>query len=402
MSSLGRSRVVVASPSEVMLQSLWRTTRVLCMGLNKDAFEFSTNNYDAAEYPNDHAGAVYAAGPETVASYLDALPAETIRRTLCILDLSSEHIPTWRIEEDMHSLRPTRLAARFPEVYWIFLVRDGTKLDKIAKDAQQMHFVALDKLSKLKELLLRHAGGFRPWFDPNSLRASALLESDCDASCLDIRKQGLVFDEETTFATFNSYFLYRQGIPTRMVATKAEFDNIKKLEKNNRKYVILEDVELNYEDIELGSSEEAREKIKKEFLPESNDDAIDFSLRNRLVSWGVDNQDWTLSNRIFVTTSRLTGKHGKSSVIKPFGGLYDRTLLSLIGAKAYAPISRESGFGGHSAPGAQQAVAEKLLERVRTLRSSANDTVSAVHAAYWRWKQSDCCNIKRMQWLLRR
>lgn len=73
MSSLGRSRIVVASASEVMLQSIWRTTRVLCMG--QDVFEFSSNSYDAAEYPNDYAGAVLASGPEAIAAFLDALPA---------------------------------------------------------------------------------------------------------------------------------------------------------------------------------------------------------------------------------------------------------------------------------------------------------------------------------------
>lgn len=258
-------------------------------------------------------------------------------------------------------------------------MRDGTVPEKIAKDAQEMHFVALNELSKLKGMLLRHAKGFRSWFDPNSLRASALLSPDCDASCLNVCKQGLVFDEETTFATFNSYFLYRQGIPTRMVATRAEFDKVANLDETKREYVILEDVELNYGDIQLGSSKESKEEIK-EFLPEPDEVEIHSSLIKRLVSWGLT--DKTEFKRVFVSTSRLTGKHGKSSVIKPFGGLNDRILLHLSAVNGGVVTTRNTATGsGHSAPGAQQAVAAKLLERVRILQTSAKDTESAVHAA---------------------
>lgn len=389
MSALGRSRIVVASSSDVMLQSLWRTSRVLCLG--RDAFEFPPDYRD---------GAVHAAGPEAIAAFLEDLSAEVIRRTVCILDLSYEPTPLWRVVSDMHSLRPTWLAARFPEVYWIFIVRDGLVPEYIAMDAKTMHFVALNELSKLSDLLLRHAGGFRPWFDPNNLRASALLSSKSSESCMDAGLHGLVFDEEATFAAFNGYFLYRQGIPTRMVATYAEFKNVEveKLDDTKRKYVILEDVELNYEDAP------GDDKTAKLLIPKF--DEIDSKLKEREIGWGLVNRDPTTSPRVFVSTLRLSGKW--LSVVKPFGGLYDQSLLGHIsprfsGSKFLQNLRhcwtrlneyfscrcseqqvKDSGniaSTGHSAPYAQQAVAAKLLARVRTLRASASDTVSAVHVA---------------------
>lgn len=393
MSALGRSRIVVASSSDVMLQALWRTSKLLCLG--RDDYEFSPDYRD---------GAVFAAGPEIIAGFLDNLPSETIRRTLCILDLSSEPTPEWRIVSDMHSLRPTWLAARFPEVYWIFIIRDGALPHNIAIEARVMHFVALNELSKISGLLLRHAGGFRPWFDPNSLRASALLPIGKESYLVADRK-GLVFDEEETFATFNAYFLYRLGIPTWMVATYSEFKEINRLddlENFKQKYIILEDVELNYEDVQFGSA--GGEGIAEILIPKFQE--IDKKLEERGERWGGNNSDQSIISRVFVSTLRLNNKW--RSVVKPFGGLYDRNLLQLVSPKKSGarigqklwrwfsylkdifPFKRtklefkksEKIEGGrHSAPGAQQAIAAKLLARVRILRTSASDTVSAVHGA---------------------
>lgn len=383
MSSLGRSRIVVASSSEVMLQSLWRTTQVFCRG--RDVFEFSP------DYPDD---AVHAVGPESIAAFLEAFPAEVIARTVCVLDLSAEPTPLWRVVLDVHSLRPTWLAARFPEVFWIFIVRGGGVPEDITRDAQRMHFVDMDDLSSLSTLLSRHAGGFRPWFDTSGLRASALLAKPA-ASTLETGLHGMVFDEEIEFAVFNAYFLYRQGIPTRMVATAAEFHAVKGLGETNQKYVVLEDVELNFEDAQLDD--------KKLFLPEPLDHDIESCLNARLSCWGVKSPgDQTITARVFVSSSRVSNR---PSVVKPFGGLYDRSLVACLPPRsaktlfdrvrallAFLPrqfirngcaIEPEDTalVPGHSAPGSQQAVAAKLLARVRAYRASANDTVFAVHAA---------------------
>lgn len=363
MSALGRSIVLVASLSEAVLKSLKQVIDVLTAG------------HDQFDYECRKAFVVY--GPESVAAKLATLATEELRRTVCVLDLSSEPTPIWRLLFDNHSLRPTWLAMRFPEVYWIFVVRDGGVPNLIAADAKRIHFLTVMDMPMLRQMLFRHASGFRTWFDIAGLRVSSRLPESNIGTVIDTQVQGLVLDDELAFAAFNSYLLYRRGMRTWMINTATEYSLVKDLGESGRDYVVLEDIELNFEDLEERGPSGKEVGDDNLFLPRT--DRVSEALSRRLGAWGVGDSG-RIAARVIVSSSRIDGYAG---VIKPFSGLYEKGILGRLPHIPPLPIgdANEAASAGHSAPGIYQAIAAALLGRSRVLQEGANDTVNAVHGA---------------------
>lgn len=326
-----------------------------------------------------------------LAGSLDTEPPEALMRTTCIVDLSRDPVQTWDVMTDTHPMRPTWLVWRFPEIHWIFLIDDvGITNGCLTPAALEMHFVNVRDPSPLFQLLERHAGGLRSWFDPWELRRACLGEEQHPP-----RQLGLVLDEEINFVAFNGYLLYRQGIPTALVPTAKEFcalaDALAKEKKEGddaRRVTILEDVELNYPDARdqqiedlcipcQGNRNEDEDQGRMIASPNFYlTDCLNEMLERRLASLGLKDAPHQIT-RILVSSTLVPGR---ISVTKPFAGVYDREILSHLDC-SNSQLASTRVRQGHSAPGARQAIAAALLSRARPLKSQGTDTMGAVHGA---------------------
>jgi hypothetical protein len=345
VSALGltRLRFVSHSASDGIFESALATL-VTKSGFDTDAYSSATSR----DY-------------EALAEELDARTPNELLHTTCVVDLTAEPLQVWSTLDRSHSMRPASLVWRYPEIYWIFVVADNDLKDlRLPPDTVALHFVSSDEYGRLQQLLLRHARGLRTWFDPGYLRRSAA--SDEIAASLTLR--GLVLDEELTFATFNGYLLHRQGIATRIVPTAAEFNETKAIAEQGGRLVILEDLELVFAD---------RDPELPSALLYPIAGAKEDTIKARADFWCLTPQ--RVAARIFVSSSLVPGQH---SVIKPFGGMYERDIRTRIGTATPFPI-REATLGSHSAAGEHQLVAARLLGRARMLESAG--TVSAIHGA---------------------
>ncbi|HEY0466830.1 MAG TPA: hypothetical protein VGC79_21640 [Polyangiaceae bacterium] len=355
MSMLGLTRVRLVPTSDSgdeLTESLQQ--HVEAVGFQSDAF----NSNPCRDY-------------EELAAELDQLGQDELLRTACVVDLRSEALQVWSTLEDSHYMRPTALVWRYPEIYWIFVITDENAKElrrDLAGEARILHFVTSSENigGGIESLLTRHAKGLRTWFDPANLRRSCV----CVARLLPglsppMRRGrlGIVFDEEVTFAAFNGYLLHRSGISTRIVSTAAEFVETHSLGDGGGPFVILEDVELIFAD--------ADESIEAELLYPSEDDK-QRTIQGRLKYWGLNAA--ATQPRIFVSSSLVKGQ---ISVIKPFGGLYEREICARLGVATPLPLPSHGGH--HSAPAAHQAISGHLLQRLRGFECVG--TVSAVHGA---------------------
>ena len=296
---------------------------------------------------------------ETLAAKLDAQQSSELMRTACVVDLTFNALPVWSTIKDVHPMRPSWLVWRYPEIYWIFLIADDDAESlPLRSDTRNFHFVSSSEYAKLEYLLRRHANGLRAWFDPANLRGSAASNAALHP------RRGIVFDEELAFAAFNGYLLYRHGISSSIVSTAAEFCESRSLGAAPGPIVILEDLELMFED--------QTSELSPELLSPIGSDTYR-TIQARLDFWGLTAAG--ASPRIFVSSSLVTGQ---PSVIKPFGGMYERAIRARLGPPVVLSIPTTSA-ATHSAAGAHQAIASKLVDRAR--RYECKGTVEAIQGA---------------------
>lgn len=309
---------------------------------------------------------------KSVAECLDAQPSGVLARTACVVDMSVDALQSWDIEADFHHMHPSWLACLYPEVYWIFVVNRLEEVkDKLGAAAIRMHFVLTDDLANnapgLVDLVRRHVGGMRTWYDPWELRRRAIGRATSGTT----PQFGVVLDEESVFVAFNGYLLYRQGIATALVPTEAEFKALADDHwwNEGKRLTVLEDIELNYADA-------SKDLIDRLFVP--TEEKRQEALQQRS-EWLGTAKAATRSEHVYVSSTQVHYPN-RPVVFKPFAGLYDLDIRRYLDLET--PLARTKGGGGrHSAPGTHQALAEALVTRLRAYPEPGSDTVAALLGA---------------------
>ena len=117
--------------------------------------------------------------------------------------------------DSVHQAR--KLAAEFPEVYWIFIIPDESYKQYIPESVYQYHFILKSNIAALYENYLKNVQyGFRVLFDPTGFRDWIRLNSEQDAI---VTRLGLSIEDELDYCLFNGYILYKKGYNTFISST---------------------------------------------------------------------------------------------------------------------------------------------------------------------------------------
>lgn len=176
---------------------------------------------------------------------LDSYTPEQLRETMMLFDLGSEDGTSWEVSNMWsESGLAAQLLMSYPEVYFVFL-HQGESAGSLpfkhdAIDTAVMydhHFIMIDRLHTMVELIQHHARGFRTIFDATGLRslikqkllnavgsnASKIYEP---LSSSRQKNVAAVADEESAFVYLNGYVAYQAGFSSWLLGTRAEFSRI--------------------------------------------------------------------------------------------------------------------------------------------------------------------------------
>lgn len=383
-SPFGRPVLLVASRHKTTSQSL---AKVLGLFLGPQL---------PHHFPEENV--VTASCAEDLHTRLDALGRREILNAMCIVDLTADDGPAWKVPKtegnsatdnpatmDKHPLRPTELVLRYPEIYWVFLEKEKPGIHNevdaahfVTNEVDAAHFVTLDSICGLLPLVVQHAQGFRAWFDPTGFRR--ILCPDPKRADPKPDRFGIAMDEEASFTILNGYILHRNHRATWVIASHEEMLRVMSREGGNAngQWAIMEDLELKFGD--YYGRDQANYLIA---IPESGIGALDV-LRNREQQFPAI---YSNARRLVVSAMPLPISKGPrlGSVMKPYGGMFSPELDIIRVAN---DESAGHGFsrarivsGSHSAPHRMQQIAEALLVRARRLERDAKSAVAAVHAA---------------------
>lgn len=349
---------------------------------------------------------------------LDAVPPEQVRHTILVLDPAHDRAGAWQVGNMHEAGLGVRVVLSYPEIYCVFLGTGEPLWKNLPKPAspkqvglmESHHFVAVDRLFNLLELIRLHASGFRTIFDPTSLR-SLLKEAVFRAvggerSRVHIplaasRREYIaaVADEELPFVYLNGYVAYRAGFRSWLVSTAAEFRRLltrpplepEAVSEERREaplplegpasfHLLLSDWDLVYPD--LKGDPPAKSLLLNE--PPLRHERL-------LLITGIKDEE---QKQLPVNWCTFRSP-------KPYGGFFD--LLALDGGKGgnilrqryrtwtetvnrtEVPGGRGEAAGssnGHTAPFARGVVAGCLLARARTLAAQGpHDTEAWIHVA---------------------
>jgi len=272
-----------------------------------------------------------------------------------------------------------RLILLFPEVYWIFIVGDS-ELD-LADEAVapsdweewgpefcQAHIIRQssmrqETLDRLEELVLLHARGFRPLFDPFGVRRRLCAKTQ--------KGRGLAIEDEPGYCLLNGYFLFRQGLATSVATTGTEFERtLRKVSGGNPgDWCLVEDVELNFSDTGIGLARDLG-------ICERVDESRSQMLHRRAAFWDLNGcRCRILVTGLDIDRRDLFHESQPNNVTirrKPYSGFYDevleRSMEYALYTKGHAGAAASGGqLSAHSPLAPNQEVALRLLQRGRRL-----------------------------------
>ena len=325
---------------------------------------------------------VYQTAAEVV-EYLDMLSSRELCNLVMVWDCSG-------LEQDLlrSGVFPNRVEQHillYPEIYNIFICYSrklALQKNILQRDAEgvntELHFIEIGQISKVEDLLQRHANGFRPIFDPTGLRYAAgryqLPENEKKKFEI-----SAVTDDEPDYLFLNGYILYRYGYGVFLASSQKEFMAL--FERDKSFEYVVEDVELFFTDLEKGTGTaqyfipSVRKKNRQD--AEGSDHLAEF-LRNRAEKFeGLSN----CKKRIILSGSGAI--KGFTCIPKPYQGIYE---------KKFKPVREENGLRrydnannniGHSVPGILQDIAQRLITRARRIISKGEDCSikESIHAA---------------------
>jgi hypothetical protein len=296
------------------------------------------------------------------------------------------------VNSDMHESPVLQLVCRYPEVYWVFVrhpedteASEGYKaLLQIQRVRWDDHVLSGDSagLLRLACLIENHAKGFRTLFDPTGLRAAAhwhLTEDD------NKREQGpsinaLSVEDESSFALYNGYTLFRRGFSTYVASTLSETRRL--LGDSSIDFsAVIEDLFLNFRDGQLHTLRDTA------MLPNSKERPEDLLKRRMAMFQPLRQKRESLYHLVI---SAAMPEHQIPDVVwasKPYGGMFalelqgaDKQISKIGGIPERQPraISDEK----HGKPGALHAVAEDLVRRAgEALNEAGPSSAAAIHGA---------------------
>lgn len=340
---------------------------------------------------------------EELHSLLDHRAGDEIMNTVVLVDLTAEVDRPWNVlVTRQHALRPVELILAYPEVYWIFLVDEHAAVDlrKRLGPAFDLHFVCAPSFAEsFPALLQRHVHGLRAWFDPAGLR-SHVLHNDGRTAPL-----AVAVDEETAFALFNAYVLYRNGFAAYMVTTFHEVEAVGQVV--DRSSLLLEDIELNFGDV----PDKAFWSNALGRYSHSENDHRDLRVEEVLRQRTAELPLFAEAGRRIIVSSQVVSDDDCNAelniigaVQKPYAGIFAMPPLSKIPPAEKSPnpvmppvvveaptgsaLPTPDGATGlrsarspHGAPFWAQTIAERLLQRALRLEQSSSGLISAIHLA---------------------
>jgi hypothetical protein len=289
------------------------------------------------------------------------------------------------------------LVCRYPEVYWVFVRHpdDGEEsegykaLQAIPQVRWEDHLVGSDRsgLNQLASLIRRHSNGFRTLLDPTGLRAGARgrLRNVDNREDQPPSIFALSVEDESSFALFNGYALFRRGFSTYLAASLKETERL--LSDPSIKFsAVIEDLFLTFRD------EERTKLIKKSMVPADNEMPDDL-LKRRMLAFGkLEKQSATFYHLVISSASPRDPISSVAWTTKPYGGMLAkeiekaaRTLETLCFRRGQLSVhGNPKTHQRHGISGVLHVVAEDLVRRAgealtdRAINASAT---AAVHAA---------------------
>jgi len=177
---------------------------------------------------------------------LDGYQPEQLQETMVLFDIGAEGGGAWKVS-DMRSERglAAQLVMSYPEVYFVFLYNKSDAADSFPfmsvftdkEILRRHHFVGIQCLHEMIELVRVHAQGFRTIFDATGLR-SLVKQTLLDEVGTNISKiyrpllesrlahVAAAADEEIPFVYLNGYLAYQAGFRSWLLSTKSEFSRI--------------------------------------------------------------------------------------------------------------------------------------------------------------------------------
>ncbi len=274
----------------------------------------------------------------------------------------------------LKSLEQARyLVLAFPEVYWVFMF-DVENVADIPAEVRRYHWCQyrsaenyqLDSEVKtcLDQAIARHSSGFRTLFDPTGLRLWIRKDES------PVIKRAAVVEDEVDYGYFNAYFMYMRGLNVYLIQTVEENVAFYQRLTGDSEFKLdycIEDMELNFADLEKGQDKRFRLQHFDELLKENN---------QRIISKAETG----------IIISVTAGEHERFKIIiKPYAGMYDEQLDGLIKRREASELRRTHDVSRHGIPGLEQKVATALVESCRQMINSegpgAYGTRYAIHAA---------------------
>jgi hypothetical protein len=299
------------------------------------------------------------------------------------------------INSESHRSPLLELACQYPEVYWVFVRHpedeeetEGYKaLLAVHQVSWEDHVVGGDsrRLEHLAYLVERHGSGFRTLFDPTGLRAAAhwlLMEKKAEQS---VSIHALSIEDESSFALFNGYVLFRQGFSTYLASTRRETQRLLG-DPSIRFSAVIEDLFLNFCDGD-------RINLRKEAMLPMDIESPEELLTRRMSMF--PNLEKESTSFYHLVISAAVPEHPSLDVIwttKPYGGMFAKEIEEAKEKikKIRFPRGEKqaSNYGeidpDHGIPGALHVLAENLIRRAGEAlneRSGGASAAAAVHAA---------------------
>jgi hypothetical protein len=357
--------------------------------------------YECLEAIDDKLG---AKDPVALSNTMAIVMMPEVRRWPAFARRESDLGMSLTINSATHRSPLLQLVCQYPEVYWVFVSHPDDDersegydaLLKLPAISWKDHFIRGDAngLTQLRSLITNHENGFRTLFDPTGLRAGARwhLSGAAEERQPGYSVNALSLEDETSFALFNGYVLFRRGYSTYVASTLAETKRL--LGPSTPGFsAVIEDLFLNFRD------EERHELRRLAMLPDKEEWPADL-LQRRMTAFSALKANSDAFYHLVISAGMP--ERPVTDVVwasKPYGGMFARELdeadqkirnscrrhLDDTDEKIRKSSQRTAATGHrerHGTPGPLHAVAEDLVLRAgRTLGEAASTTAVAIHAA---------------------
>lgn len=306
------------------------------------------------------------------------------------------------------------LVLAFPEIHWAFHTASATAgREKLSRHFALAHLFGppspewpLGSLGRITDLL---EDGHVPLFDPTGLRdlihrniskTSAKPPEDpahrVASHVPERREHAVVIDEEVNYCYLLGYTAYKFGYLCHSISTYTMLKRLLGTPDEDRQpllpegqpSLVFEDVYLDFSDREPG--ENLIDLERRERAYPGNQSRFQYVV----IETGGSGGDLRTSatNKAYIETLERE-KRGRV-VMKPLPGVYDLWEKSGVWSRRennngrgagyrypFVPVTTTPAPTGHSAPGRLLEIADRLLQRARTIAGSAGSVPEAVHGA---------------------